>query len=98
MNKWKLETTIKYDFERVKREKIKEAIEKGYSLEPEKHSFQFLIKRLRQEVDELEESIKYEKPESAVKECADISNILDFIYKKLWNYNSCNKTEKEKKQ
>jgi len=91
MSEWKLETTIKYDFERVKREKIREAIKKGYSLTPDKHSFKFLVDRLQQEVDELDDSIRLGDFKNAVKECADVSNILEFIYKKLWN--SCNKTE-----
>ena len=73
--------------------KIKEALEKGYSINPEHHDFGFLCRRLREEIYELEFELGevdnglrgYNPPriEGAKKECADIANFVDFIFKKL---------------
>lgn len=77
----------------LKEEKIKIALQKGYSEHPEDLSYVFLCKRLRDELFELEwelgtvdEGLRGKKPpdiENAKKECADVSNIVDFIFKKL---------------
>ena len=87
---WKLEPKIKYEFNKLKEEKIKIALEKKkYSKTPENFSFKFLCQRLRDELWELEWELgcaqsdrgyqgKYPPDiKGALKECADISNIID---------------------
>ena len=51
--------------------------------EPKKHwstcSYQYLIKRLREEVDELEYAIMHQTPLDAIEETADVINFAAFI-------------------
>ena len=100
---WKLEPKTRLDFSKLKEEKIKIALEKkGYSKTPEDFSFEFLCRRLRDEIFELEFAlgevknefgikVGYRPPniEEAKKECADVANILDFIFKKLTVRGNC---------
>ena len=60
-----------------KREKNFRALEKGYLQDPEYFTFEFLLKRLKQETKELEQAIKDRA--GIVSECADVSNIADYI-------------------
>ena len=106
---WKLGTDIEYDFNKLKEEKIKKALAKGYSETPENYSFEFLCKRLREELWELEWELGIAdngmgcksghfpaRFKEAKKECADVANIVDFIFKKLSNsLHSKEKTETE---
>jgi len=77
-----------------KREKNFRAQDKGYVRDPEGFPITFLFKRLKDEVDELEEMIKgyYSQDFSYVgedqslcitQECADVSNIIDYIHSKV---------------
>ena len=80
-----------------KREKNFRALDKGYVRDPEGFPFWFLLKRLREETDELDvalinETGSEEMPvdqlyydsqvEEIIKECADVSNLVDFIASK----------------
>ena len=81
-----------------KREKNFKAQDKGYVRDPEGFPFWFLLKRLKEEMKELEGEIrKYESLQpieriangifiapsvKVVKECADVSNFIDYIYSK----------------
>ena len=65
-----------------KREKNFRAQDKGYVRDPEGFPFWFLIKRLRQEVEELDQIIHNGLKNDVAMECADVSNILDYIYSK----------------
>jgi len=80
-----------------KREKNFRALEKGYMRDPEGFGFKFLLQRLREETDELEAALINEtgfehmpmmnfylpsQAEEVIKECADISNLVDFIASK----------------
>jgi hypothetical protein len=77
----------KISLKQAKKIKIKQAIKKGYRPEASTHNLGFLLFRLRQEINELEEKIFYcEKVNvnQATFELADVCNIIDFIIKK-WN-------------
>ena len=76
-----------------KREKNFMAQDKGYVRDPEGFPFKFLLERLDDEIKELKESLEgyyaYDlssvgeaHQESIIKECADISNLVDYIYSK----------------
>jgi len=80
-----------------KREKNFRGQDKGYARDPEGFSFKFLLKRIRQETDELEEALIDEtgfddmrtvnfytksQAETIIMECADVSNLVDFIASK----------------
>jgi len=84
-----------------KREKNFRALEKGYAREPEGFPFKFLLERLREETDELEQVLinetgfddmdtanfyTIEQAEEVIKECADISNIVDYIASKAFSF------------
>ena len=59
-------------------------IEKKYPRKPyEIYPLAELIERLKQEVKELEEAYKKGKYEAAKLECADCSNIIDFIFERI---------------
>ena len=59
-------------------------LEKKYPRKPySKFPVWFLIERLRQEVEELNDAVLKYKLEIAMNECADISNIIDFIFERL---------------
>lgn len=84
--------------EQLKKEKNYTAHIKGYPIDPEGFSFEFLIKRLKDEGKELIEKIYIDNdyntihliPESQfifndeiLEELADISNIIDYIATKI---------------
>ena len=80
-----------------KREKNVRAQDKGYVRDPEGFPLRFLLKRLKQEVKELDDiawgyysqdfsSIGEKQIEKIVKECADVSNIIDYIDTKVVNH------------
>ena len=61
-------------------------IEKGYPRKPyEYFDLGFLRMRLLQEVTELNEALKSGTIEDAKRECADVSNVVDYIFEKLSN-------------
>jgi NTP pyrophosphatase (non-canonical NTP hydrolase) len=60
--------------------------QKGYSRYPYKtNTLQFLLNRAQQELDELKEAIQQGDTENAQNECADVSNIIDYIFEALQN-------------
>lgn len=68
----------------LKMEKNFIAQEKGYPRKPyEYYTTDFLIERLKQEVNELTVAIIDGDTENAKCECADVSNIVDYIFEKL---------------
>ena len=75
----------------LKRMKNFRALEKGYPQEPEEHyDYNFLLARVEQELQELKEEFKIHlfhndkwSRLNAKKECADVSNLIDFIFEKL---------------
>ena len=59
-------------------------LEKDYPRKPySKYSIWFLLNKLRQETNELDRAITGSDFENAMEECADISNIADFIFERL---------------
>jgi len=59
-------------------------IDKGYPRKPYlEYSIDFLIERLKQEVDELTASIVDHHFVNAESECADVSNVIDYIFEAL---------------
>lgn len=59
-------------------------IEKKRTREPYlEFSFEFLLHRLDDEVQELIQAVKSKDYEEAKSECADVSNFIDFIFEKL---------------
>lgn len=68
-------------------------LKKKYPRKPYSHySLGFLVKRLKEEVAELEfeaninaftKEMKKTKKQWLMRECADISNIVDFIFEKI---------------
>ena len=65
-------------------------IEKGYPRKPYKNlSTTYLLGRLKEEVEELSEAIMrmdsedLQSCEEAKKECADVSNIVDYLFERL---------------
>lgn len=70
----------------LKMEKNFIALEKGYPRQPyavESQPLAFLIMRLKEEFEELEQSYKLQNLPRMKEECADISNIVDYIFEKL---------------
>ena len=80
-----------------KREKNFRALDKGYVRDPEGFGFWFLFKRLREEVDELRVALinntgysdmridnfsLYHQAQEVIVECADVSNLVDYIASK----------------
>lgn len=74
-----------------KREKNFRAQDKGYVRDPEGFPLRFLFKRLKDEVGELEAAImsttedvedRFFVHTDIVKECADVSNLIDYIHAK----------------
>jgi len=80
-----------------KREKNFRALDKGYARDPEGFPFRFLLQRLREELDELEAALINEtgyenmpmtnfylpsQAETIIEECADVSNLVDYIASK----------------
>ena len=78
-------------------------LEKKYPRKPySKYSIWFLINKLREETNELDRATLKSDFENAMNECADISNIVDYIFERLmivtgrgFNGNSEKKEEKE---
>lgn len=59
-------------------------IEKKYPRKPyEAFNIAHLIERLKQETIELEQAYTAGKYEAAKLECADISNIVDYIFERI---------------
>lgn len=59
-------------------------LEKKYPRKPyTKYSMAFFIKRIREETHELESAILAGNFENAKDECADISNLVDFLFERL---------------
>lgn len=59
-------------------------LEKKYPRKPySTYSIWFLLNKLRQETNELDHAILKSDFENAKDECADISNIVDFIFERL---------------
>jgi NTP pyrophosphatase (non-canonical NTP hydrolase) len=69
----------------IKMEKnFKAVIEKGYPRQPyDVYPLQFLLERLYVEAIELAQAIKNKDKENAKLECADVSNIIDYIFEAL---------------
>ncbi len=67
----------------LKMEKNFRALAKGYPRQPYRLALAFLLKRLKQEVKELEKELKKYNYVNAKAECADVSNIVDYIFEKL---------------
>ena len=58
--------------------------EKEYPRQPYlKYSLGYLIERLKQEVNELEEASDKANLDDVKRECADVSNIVDYIFEQL---------------
>jgi len=61
-------------------------IEKGYPRQPyanEKQTVRFLIHRIEDELEELKQAYSNENLTVMKEECADISNIVDYLFEKL---------------
>lgn len=59
-------------------------LEKKYPRKPYcQYSIWFLINRLREETNELHHAVLKSDFEGAMSECADVSNIVDFIFERL---------------
>jgi len=59
-------------------------LEKGYPRKPyEYYDLDYLRTRLLEEVNELYKALKSGKVEDAKRECADVSNVVDYIFEKL---------------
>ncbi|MBA7491416.1 hypothetical protein ES702_01961 [subsurface metagenome] len=70
-----------------KREKNFIAQDKGYVRDPEGFSYKFLRKRLLDEMIELGNAIGSGNISLIIKECSDVSNIVDYISSKaIMNY------------
>jgi len=68
----------------MKMEKNFVALEKGYPRKPyKKHSMARLLGRLDEEVEELKRAIRVRNRENSKQECADVSNIIDYIFERL---------------
>lgn len=68
----------------IKMEKNFIAQEKGYPRKPyEEYSLKSLIFRLYQEVGELRQALMNNDIENAKLECADVSNLIDYVFEKL---------------
>jgi len=77
-----------------KREKNFRAQDKGYVRDPEGFPLYFLLDRLKEEVKELDDSawgyysqdfsdIGEKQVTKIIKECADVSNLVDYIHAKV---------------
>lgn len=61
-------------------------IEKKYPRQPYKdYPMKFLFKRLQDEVAELRDALEHGDIAWPKSECADVSNIVDFIFERLCN-------------
>jgi len=59
-------------------------LEKNYPRYPyERYDVFFLLMRLREELQELERALKEQDFPNAKWECADISNIIDYIFERI---------------
>jgi len=68
----------------LKMEKNFIAQEKGYPRQPYKlYSLGDLYAKLIEEVTELHEAMKQKNTQEAKRECADISNVVDYFFEKL---------------
>jgi len=70
----------------IKMEKNFVAQEKGYPRKPyEKFSTTHLLRRLDEEITELKIAIGNGDLEESKGECADVSNIIDYLFEQLAN-------------
>jgi len=73
-------------------------IDKEYVRDPEGFTFKLLMKRLYEEIWELESALFHDDlitSSKIMRECADVSNLVDFIASKaLMNYPDKYETEK----
>lgn len=70
----------------MKMEKNFSSLEKGYPRKPyndKKQTLDFLMGRLEDELEELQEGINDNNLENIMEECAELSNIIDYIYEKV---------------
>ena len=72
----------------LKMEKNFLSLDKGYPRKPyndKKQTLDFLMDRLEDELEELQEGINNNNLENIMEECADLSNIIDYIFEKVLN-------------
>ena len=68
----------------IKMEKNFVAQEKGYPRKPyDFYDNGFLFIRLQEEVEELRRALATHDLKEAKKECADISNVIDYLFERL---------------
>lgn len=68
----------------IKMEKNFRAQEKGYPRKPyEIFTCRFLFSRIEDEVKELKKALMNSDIENAKLECADVSNLIDYLFEKL---------------
>jgi len=70
----------------LKMEKNFIALEKGYPRQPyasEKQPISFMIHRIEEELDELKEAYDEQNVQVMEEECADISNLVDYLFEQL---------------
>lgn len=61
-------------------------MEKGYPRQPyrdENQPIAFMIRRIQEELEELREAFRTAKFQTMKEECADISNIVDYLFEEL---------------
>lgn len=65
--------------------------EKDYPRQPYKElPPSYLIKRIEQELDELKEAYSEKDIKGMQEECADISNLTDYLFELLLSFQFCN--------
>jgi len=70
----------------LKMEKNFIALEKGYPRQPyasEKQTIAFMIHRIEEELTELKEAYDQQNIQVMEEECADISNLTDYLFEQL---------------
>ncbi len=76
----------------LKMEKNFIALEKGYPRQPYNESEQpvsFMIHRIEEELEELKEAFNKQDILVMKEECADISNLVDYLFEQLSRSNQC---------
>lgn len=85
----------------LKMEKNFIALEKGYPRQPYNYTRQptsFLIKRIRDELEEMEEAFSKKNVTVMMEECADISNLVDYLFEQLVRFQFQNRSEEGDKK